>query len=256
MTSAVTGLTIYVDHTFTGQIGTITGATRTPLDVPTATLIIGRDPTGNGSGAPFIYITSSAGTLTATVIQTAQTGAIAGVAPVVLEANALILNHNDGNVAVAPLSGTTTTATSIGIAVGTSTAQPSLLIGLGTTVTALTMSGGVATSFSGNTTATTVISNAGIYNVNGAGAHTTMTIGANSVVNYRNAGTITTLNNEGTFDRTGDVRALTITTSNAYGGASFLYDNGKAGSTIRTTSNLVNCGMQNITSSTPIGERY
>lgn len=226
------------------------------MDVPSATLIIGRDPTGNGAGSSLVYITSSAGTLTTTVLQTASVGAISGFAPVILEASTLILNHNDGNVAVCPLAGTTTTASSIGISVGTSTAQPNLLIGLGATVTLLTMSGGIATSFSSNTTATTVLSNGAAYTNQGSGAHTTVTLGSNTTLSYRGAGTITTLNNEGVFDRTGDVRALTITTVNAYGGAAFLFDNGKAASITRTTTNLVNCGMQDLTISTPIGEKF
>jgi hypothetical protein len=59
----------------------------------------------------------------------------------------------------------------------------------------------------------------------------------------------------GTFDRTRDSRALTITTANLYKDCSYLLDNGVATSTTRTTTNFINTGAGGFTVSTPYGEK-
>lgn len=256
-TVATTGLTVYVDQSYVGSIGSISAGVPAALDISAShTLVIGRDPTGNSSGSPFIYITCSAGTQTTTIYKTASVGSVSGITPVVLQASTLVLNMSDGNVSCWPLAGTTGTATSIGIAQPSTNANPTLLVGLGATVTALTMSGGNCTSLSGNTTASAILSDQATYTYLGAGTHTAVTIGIGCSMIDIGSGGITTLNNQGVFDRTGDTRAITISTINAYGGASFLLDNGKASSTTRTTINLVNCGQANLTISTPIGEKF
>lgn len=256
-TSAVTGLTIYIDSTFPGTIGTISGATQTPLSIPGGTVIIGRDPTGDGQGAPFVYIAGTGtNTLTASVLLTPTTGSIDGLAPVVIQGTVLIANITGGSAAIAPIPGTTTTASVIGVTAANQSTRPTLLIGEGVTATTVTNSGGDVTSFSSNTTGTTVVSNGGTYTSYGSGTHTTISVGLISTFDHRGSHNITTLSSEGFFLRTGDTRSITITTLNAYGGATFLLDNGLAASTTRTTTNLVACGMASLTVSTPIGERF
>jgi hypothetical protein len=43
---------------------------------------------------------------------------------------------------------------------------------------------------------------------------------------------------------------------NAEAGSTFNLDNGKASSTTRSSITLSNCGMQDLTITTPVGERF
>jgi hypothetical protein len=80
-------------------------------------------------------------------------------------------------------------------------------------------------------------------------------VGTGASFKHYGAGNITTLSVNGIFDRTGDTRPITITTSNLYGGSQFAADNGKSASITRTNFNLVNCRISEVQISLPLGEK-
>jgi hypothetical protein len=258
LTTSLTGITLYVDQSFTGQIGVVSASARTPLTLLGGTVYVGRDPTGDGTGCPLAYIASTGtNSLTATVLATAQTGAVSGYAPFIVEGANLTVNATGGTTAVAPIAGTTTTAGLINATQGSgSDTGPTVTLGSGVTATTITGSGANIINYSDNATTSMVASNGTNILLLGTGAVTTMTIGSNSTIRHWGGGNVTTLNNAGTFDRTGDTRNITISTVNAEAGSTFNLDNGKASSTTRSSITLSNCGMQDLTITTPVGERF
>ncbi len=265
LSTSLTTTTLIVEKTYTGKIGTWSVATQTYLVLDGGTAYISQQ-TGQGSpsGSPQIMINYGSTAAVVNVYDSSTTSSTTYFAPIVVKGTSLTLNQYGGSVAVAPLQGETATLTAAKIAAVTGTGAPSvapsLYLGAGVTTTLLTANAGTIYNRSGQTQTTVTLgdtANGGpTYIYDGTGAHTTVSVAAGANCIYSGTGTITTLNNSGTFDRTRDTRALTITNTNLYLGCSILLDNGVASSTTRTNPvAFVQCGAGDITVSTPEGER-
>lgn len=254
LATSLTGMTIYIDASFQGTVGSISGATRNPLVLLGGNVFIGRNPAGNGSGTNFNYVQNSGtNAMTVNVLASSSTGLVTGYAPVIIEGPGVTVNATGGNLALAPVAGTTASGL-LNVAAGAST--PGVLLGNGASFSTVTISGGTVTSLADTNAATASISNGGTLFVQGSGSLGAVAVGANSTFAHWGAGNVTALTLAGTFNRLGDTRNITISTTTMQNGATFLGDNGKANSITRTSIVLDNCSMQNLTISLPLGERF
>ena len=258
--SAVAFAAIYVNQANTAQIGTLSAAGVATYFQHAAPLVyIGQKSGGTGgSGASLVLMNSGATSCAYTIADSASIAAVnSTLPPVQLLGTALTLNMTGGSAGVAVRASETATVASAIVTsgkTGSTVASPSLYLGQGVTVTALTVDTGSVLNRATNTiTAATI--NGGTYDYQGTGAHTTLSVNGTGTCYYSGTGTITTLNLSGTFDRTRDGRTVTITNTNLYDGAKFLLDNGVAGSTVRTNApQLKQISMQDVTFSSPVGD--
>jgi hypothetical protein len=197
----------------------------------------------------------SSNTGTAVVYDTASTSATTYLPPVLLKGSSTFsVSVLGGRVGVAANAGETATGT-FRTSQGSGQA-PYLYLGPGVTTTAITAAAGTVFSRSDNTTTSAILSGSATYEFQGTGAHTTLTVGEGSTCLHRGTGTITTLNVAGTFDRTQETRALTVTTTNLYSGAQLLLNNGVSASVTRTNKNLVKCSLQDVEITLPLEEVF
>ncbi len=255
LSTVLTGITIIKEKSYVGQIGVLTATAQTYLVLDGGTAYLENTTGGDGSGSPLLML--NFGTTAATVFtyDSASTATNSNYPPIILKGTVLTVHQSGGIVGVGVLPGEAATGT-FRLVNGQSAIRPELFLGSNVTTTALTANFGTVRSRVNNTvTAATLDGDQTQYIYDGTGAHTTLTVGEGSTAIYAGTGTITTLNLTGTFDRTRDGRALTITTTNLYDNAAFLLDNGVSASTTRSTVNLIQCGMQDISVSTPSGEK-
>jgi hypothetical protein len=243
-----------------GATVVVTGADQTDYNITavisnvtanTFDYTVANAPTTPSTGTASFYVPT-----TVTVVDAGSTSSDTQFPPMQFKSTGVTHNQSGGSVGYAVRTGETSTGT-FNIAKGEGVNPAKLYLGPGVTPAAITNNGGGVTSRSDNTaTAVTVTGANATYESLGSGAHTTLTVGAQAKAIYSGSGNIATLNNQGTFDRTRDTRAITVSTMNLYAGSSTLVNNGKASSTTRTTINLVQCGAQDIEVSTPLGERF
>lgn len=243
-----------------GATVTVSGANQTEYNI-TATIsnvtadtfdyTVSGTPTTPSTGTASFYIVSAVN-----VHDSAGTSTDTRFPPIQLKGVSVTHNQSGGKAGYAVRTSETSSGT-FNLAKGSATVPASLYLGQGVTATAVTCNGASVQSRSDNThTAVTVTGAGAIYDYNGTGAHTTLTVGKSAIAYYSGSGSITDLNIIGTFDRTRDTRAITITNTNLYAGCAVLLDNGKASSTTRTNKNLKQCGMGDVTITTPIGEAF
>lgn len=257
--TALTGLVIYVEKTYTGNIGVLSGSTATYLVIDGGTLHLQQN-TGQGgpSGSPLIMINTGSTAAVANVYDSSSTSSSSYYPPIILKGTSLTVNQFGGSMAVAPLPGETATLTALKITKGVSPqVAASTYLGAGVTTTLMTASTGTIINRAGQTQTAVTLSGDARYTYDGTGAHTTLSVNKGAVATYAGTGTITTLNLfGGTFDREKDTRALTITNTNLYDGCSILLNNGVASSTTRTNAvAFVGCAIQNVSATMPAGER-
>ncbi len=260
LSTALTTVTVIVEQSYQGRIGTLSSAgVAAYLVLDGGTLIVGQNTGGSssGQGSPLVLVDFGSTTATATIYDSASTSYNAYYPPIMVKGSSLNLVQYGGKVGIAPLTAETATLVTGKLSKG---ANPgigaNLYLGRGTTVTAMNAGTGTILNRSSNTTVTTVLSGDSSYTYDGSGAHTTLTVNTGAKAIYSGTGTVTTLNLNGTFDRTKDGRALTLTTTNLYRGANFLLDNGVGTSTTRSTVNLVQCAIQELGALTlPAGEK-
>ena len=255
--TGLTGCTIIVEESYSGQIGSLSGATASYLTFDGFTCYVGQRSGGGTASGPQLVMIGNSGSNPATwvVYNTNATSATNYFPPVMTKGSATTANVYGGGFGAACLPGETCALTlNLLKSGGDSVNDPSAYLGSGVTAAAVRMNAGTVFSRSDNTaTAVTLEDDAAEYEYQGSGAHTTLTCWAGTVES-RGTGTITTLNLGGVFNRNKDARAATITTANFYDGATFDIDNGVPGSTTVTTKNLIDCGMQGVTFRTPKGD--
>ncbi len=255
--TGLTGLTINKEKSYVGSIGSISGATATYLDIVGGTLNYEQNTGfGSASGSPLCMINFGATAGTVNSFDSSSTSSTGYYPPLLIKGAAgVTLNHFGGAVGVAALVGETTTLTAGKVDQGDGSVTPSLYLGPGVTVTALTANIGTVLSRSNNTTVSAVLSGTATYNYQGTGAHTTLSSDGAAIAYYTSGGTITTLNASGTFDRSRYTGALTITNTNLYTGYKLKLNNGVAGSTIFTNRpTAVRCSNQDGTIQAPPGD--
>lgn len=251
-------LTIFKEKSYTGNLGSITGGVFDYVRVTNGTTIHFEQPTANGgpSGSPTALFANDANaTCSVYVYDSASQSGSTYYPPLILK-GIVTVSQFGGSLGIAVEPGSTATAT-LDMSKGTGTVQPKAYIGYGATVSTINAETGTVVNASSNTVTTARIDGDAIYEYIGTGAHTTLTVGYGATCRYRGTGTISTLNVAGTFDRTADSRALTITDTNLYRGGAMLLDNGKPSSTTRSNAPaFVQCSMQDCRITMPIGERF
>lgn len=254
--TSLTGVTLIVEKSYTGQIGSISGGTWTYLVLDGGTLIYHR-PVGFGSpsGCPLCLVGFGSTAAVVNIYDSASSSSATYYPPLIVKGTSLTVNHSGGYAAIGAEPGVASTLTACNVVKGTGSIQPNLFIGDTVTTTALTASAGTINSQTTATQTAVTVAGSATYNWQGSGAHTTMNVGAGGVVNHMGTGTITTLNLAGTFDRTKDTRALTLSTTNLSKGARWLLDNGKSGSVTRSAWNLIDCSLADVEITLPYEEK-
>jgi hypothetical protein len=258
LSTVLTTVTIIKEKSYVGSIGSISGATWTYLVLDGGTLYY-EQTTGQGSasGSPLCMINFGGTAAVANVYDSASQSSTIYFPPLLLKGTSLTVHQSGGSLGVAPEPGSTSTLTAMRIIKGQGAIPPKLYLGQGVTTTALTAETGTITSRSDQTQTAATIDGDAVYDWLGTGAHTTLTVGEGGKVRHRGTGTITTLNVVGEFDRTAETRALTVTNTNIYEGAKILLDNGVSASVTRTNAPVfVQCAIQDVTISMPLGERF
>lgn len=262
-TNTNTGLTntvLYVEQSFAGKIGDYTAAytaAGSRVAIGAATVHIGRQTGGptTGTGSNYVAFDFGASGPTVNIYDSASTSSIPTLPPVLIcGGTAMTVNMKGGNVGVAARPNDAASGT-FRVVKDNPAVRPQLFLGGGSTLTALTATTGSITSRSDNTAVSVALDGDASYTSTGTGAHTTLTVDGGTAT-YSGTGTITTLNLTGTFDRSRDGRALTITTTNLYKGAILDLNNGVASSTTRTNKNLVRCSQEDVTIRMPAGEVF
>jgi hypothetical protein len=256
--TSLTGVTVIVEKSYSGQIGSITAAgVATYLALDGFTAYIGqRTGAGSPTGSQLVLLSNTGSNATViNIFDTPPTSSTNFYPPFLTKGAALTINHSGGIIGVAVIPGETAGLT-LNVAKGSGQQSPVAYLGAGVTAAAITINNGQVDSRSDNTTASVILSDGNsIYNFQGTGAHTAASVDSGTF-NHAGIGTITTLNLTGTFNRDKDTRALTVTTLNFYRGAMLNVDNGKSGSTTITNKNLVRCGMQDVRWQTPEGDLF
>lgn len=260
LASVLTGVTLYVYKTYGGSVGVLpSGATAAAyLQFDGGTIYLQQNNgISSATGTPLLMLKNSGAT--AMTINVYDSASSSGAYPpvIITGGTAITINQMGGSIAVSPFNGDTATVAAHNVANGGNAISPAYLYGPGVTSTALTSAAGSGLSMANNTHAALVLSGNGTtLTTTGTGAVTALTVGNGSTCKYFGSGTLTAGSISGTFDRTGDTRALTITNMTVYRGASILLNNGKAGSITKTNPIVLSqCGMHELAAvSTPIGE--
>jgi hypothetical protein len=255
----LTGVILIKEKTYTGSIGVLTGATATYLVLDGGTLIAEQNTgSSRGSGSPLLMVNFGSTAAVATIYDSASTSSTTYYPPILIKGTSLTVNHLGGKVGIAALTGETATTTAVKVSQGDNpSVSPSLYLGKGTTVTALTAKAGTILSRSDQTTASAIIDGTAQYSYEGTGAHTLLSVWGNSTAKYNGTGAVATLNQSGTVSRV-DTRAVTFgsTAYNIYKGAKILLNNGAAASTTRSNKTFIACGIQDLTIELPVGEQF
>jgi len=257
--TSLTTVTLIVEKSYTGTIGSISGATWTYLVLDGGTLHY-HPTTGQGSpsGSPQVLVGFGSTAAVVNVYDSASTSSAVYYPPLLVKGTSLTLNHSGGSVGIGTEPGVASTLTAANVIQGSGSISPKLYIGDNVTTTALTANAGEILSRTNVTVAAATISGSAKYTYLGTGAHTTLTIGDGGVVTHQGTGAIATLNVTGTFDRTKDTRAITLggTAFNIYKGARLLLDNGKASSITRSNKSFLGCSIQDLEITLPVGEQF
>jgi hypothetical protein len=226
LATVLTGLTIYVEKSFTDPIGVLTDAAATYLVIDGGTVHIGsQGGQGSATGSSLVMINTGSTAATFNIYDSASTSSSTYYPPIIIKGTAMTVNHQGGSVGIAPLhalaAGTAevATLTSCKVSKGNGSIDPTLYLGQGVTTTALYQSAGTVYNRS-DQTQTLVEKTAGTYRYSGSAAHTALT-NLGGTVYSEGAGTITKLVNGGTFDTTRDARAKIVQVCEAYDGAVF-----------------------------------
>jgi hypothetical protein len=256
---------IIVYQASTVQIGSIVGGVRTYLQHAAPNVYIGqRQGSGAASGSELLMFDSGGTSCTYAIFDSSSQASIPTLPPIQLIGSALTVDMSGGNFGAACQTSEVATLAALTISLngngGLSVSPAQAYIGVGATVTALTMNAGTVLDQRVNAcTAATV--NGGTYTYQGTGDTTTLSVnsgaGTGGQVFYSGTGTIGTLNQSGTFDRSQDGRSVTVTNWNIYSGATINLNNGVSGSTVRTNPPaLIACSMQNLNIQTNVGELF
>jgi hypothetical protein len=252
LSTILTGVTIIVEKSYPGNIGTISGGTFTYLTLDGGTAHIGQLTGGPGTqpGSSQIMLNFGTTAATVTVYDSGSSGAFNNTYPaILLDGTVLTLRQFGGSVGIATDTANTSTLVDGRIAPGgAALVPPTLYLGRGVTTTFLSVGSGRALSRSANTNSEVRVSGGGYYSHIGTGAHSLVTAYSAGFVEYSGTGTITALTLlGGTFDRRSGPAPLTITDLEIHAGSSLLLDNGIASSTTITNPvNFSSCAIQDV----------
>lgn len=254
--TALTGLTLVVDKSYTGQIGSISGSTITYLVVDGGTTKIGQT-SGQSSptGSTFVAIDTGSTAATHYIYDSASTSESTYYPPIILKGSNATLYMTGGSVGVGVLPTETATLTAATITKGEAGVSPQLYLGQGVTQTYLNAKAGEVFSRTEQTAANTTVNGEAVYTCEGTGAHTTINCDGNGKVLYGCTGTITNLNLSGEFNNESYAQSFTVTNRTFYKGARYFIDNGRVASVTQTNAyTLSGCGIQDIEARTPPGK--
>lgn len=258
-------LTIIVENTYAGAIGTVASGAPTYLTfaatLETLTVYIGQKTGDAGSsGSGRIYIDSTNVTAATAYVFDSGSSSTDTYYPPVLLKGTWTVDQKGGSVGFNVRPGETGTLT-LGTIVSENdpNVAPSLHVGMGATVTSLKAKTGTIYSRSSNTTAALVLSGDAYYAYEGSGSHTAASCDNDAVILDKGTGTAwSTLNLSGKYLRRG-VSAVTVggTAANFHPGATYDIANGVTGTTTTSNKALNRCGLGNgLTVITNPGENW
>lgn len=253
LSNTLTGVTLVVDKSYAGSIGTISGATYDYLTLDGGTINIGQGGGGPGfqPGSPQLMFGNTGATAMTFNVNDSGSSSNNGVHPPILinGGTAITLNQSGGSVGVAVNPGTTATLASVKLTKNADAQIPTqLFLGRGVTLTLLQARDALILSRAVAAATTVRIDANATYRFIGAFAHTTVEVFEGGTVQYEGTGTISTLRIAGTFDRTKGNQSLTITDVHMEAGGALLMDNGVAGSVTLTNGIVLDsCGLQDVT---------
>lgn len=259
--SALTGVTLVIEKSYTGQIGSVSGGVATPLKFGTATVKLPRSSgAGSPSGSPrLIFGTTGSAGGTLLVEDTCGSSSETAYPPVQIVLGTWTASISGGGlgVAFAPRFGETCTVQTLTTGKGQS-GEPVIYLGPGSTVTSGTYDAGRILDASANAMTTVRISGASYEELGlASGAKTTVYLDAGKM--YGNgSGTWTTCEVRGAeMHFEGLTQAKTVTTMKCFSGYSLNIDNGipttaSGGLTITNAIEFAD-GVQSGSLTTPAG---
>lgn len=234
------------DMSFTGQVGINAASGNTYLQIVSPVTNLGKPPPSNQSSAGTRLFNWNAGTTSSVcnVMNTANSGASSGNAPIKLLGSALTINLTNGIISVAAFPAESSTIT-LNVANGNLGVAPQAYLGPGCVITALSQESGVVTSASQSvvTTALVARSGAALSHI-GTGGFATLEIDSGGKVSYAGSGSINTLTITGSIDLSGGGSAVAVGTINVYGGAKI---SDPLGRLTFGSKNLIGCSMSDVT---------
>jgi hypothetical protein len=254
--STLTTVTLIVEKSYLGQIGSLTSAgVATYLTFDGGTIHLEQAPIqGSPAGSSLLMIANTSTTaMTVNVYDSASSSASTNYPPILLKGTDLTINHYGGKVGLAALTGETATATINVVKSATASIAPELICGNGTTITALkTGEGAYVLSRSNNTCASAIIGGTSEYEYQGTGAHTALEINDTAKCYASGTGTVTAATvRGGTLDFSRDTRAKTYTDLAVYKNSTLKLDNGVRTSLTFTNALTYPDGLGSITFESP-----
>ena len=232
LSTVLTGLTVIIEKSFTGQIGSVSGATATPLTINGGTVLFPKPSSGDSAAGSQRVMIACSGSFPLTVVceDGNTSGAETQYPPIQLSGTQISLTQSGGNVGIAVRPGQVATVTKF-----TTSGSATLTLGEGTTITLGNAQGGTVTSRTANTCAALRVCGASVdVNASASGAHTLVDVDGGKLT-YSGTGTITTLNLRAECDMSKG-RGCTVTTCNTYKGYTLNVANGTPGGIVFTNA--------------------
>ena len=253
LSTVLTGVTIIVEKSYTGQIGTVSGATVTYLVLDGGTLKMPRTTgAGSASGSQRVMVNFGATAATVIIEDSNTTGAESYYPPVQILGTSLTAKITGGVVGFAIRPGDVSTLTSLITGKGGGTSAQ-VYLGEGVTLTSGVGDSGTIYDRANNTrTALRVGGATWEIAPTSTGATTTANVDDGKLI-FNGSGTIGQLNCRKDFDSSANPNAYTVTNSTFYRGFNVNIDNGDPTSVTWTNATQFPDGMNAGTLRTPQG---
>lgn len=254
--STLTGITLIVEKSYLGQIGSLTSAgVATYLTFDGGTIHLEQLPIqGAPAGSSLIMVANTSTTaMVINVYDSASSSSSTNYPPILFKGTDITLNMYGGKVGMAALTGETSTATINVNRAATASVASYLYCGNGATLTALRVSDSASVlSRSNNTCASAIIGGTSTYEYQGTGAHTALEVNDSAICYASGTGTVTTGTvRGGTLDFSRDTRAKTYTDLLLYKDSTLNVDNGQRTSLTFTNPIQYPDGIGSITFKSP-----
>lgn len=216
--------TLNVVMDYTGAMGS-NGTSNIYLQFSATTCNIGQPIVGGGNANGSNTFNWNAGTNSSicNVLNTANSGATTGQAPVKILGSNMTINLTGGIISVAALPTETATISTFTIANGQTGISPRAFIGPGCNTTTLTQNAGAVTNNSQMViTTANVARSSSTLNHQGTGGYGTLEIDNGASVSYVGTGSISSLILTGTIDFSGGGGPVTIVNRTLFRGAKFV----------------------------------
>jgi hypothetical protein len=254
--STLTTITLIVEKSYLGQIGSLTSAgVATYLTFDGGTIHLEQPPIqGSPAGSSLIMIGNTSTTaMTINVYDSSSSAAQTNNPPILIKGTDITLNHYGGKVGLAATTGDTCTATINCLRAATASVATYLFCGSGCTITALRAGDSASIlSRSNNTCASAIIGGTATYEYQGTGAHTALEVNDSAICYASGTGTVTAATvRGGTLDFSRDARAKTVTDLAVYKDSTLNFDNGQRTSLTFTNAITYPDGLGSITFKSP-----